>query len=434
MVSIKKAVLIFSFYIIPIQAKTTIEKSSSTIPIEQLQHFVDVYHQVKTRYVNVINDEQLLKSAIKGMLQNLDPHSNYLSNKEYKKLQETTSGEFAGLGVEVAVEGEFIKIVSPINNTPAEKAGLLSGDLIIKVDDVALQGLNRDNVLDLLQGKEGSHVKLLILRDNKADPLEFNIVREIIEIESITSKILSKNYVYIKISHFQQRTASEFSRILRKHIANKRQETSGILIDLRNNPGGLLDPAIHIADYLLSKGLITYTQGQHEAKREDIFATQARTLSDSLPIVVLINGGTASSSEVLTGALKEQKRAIIVGTKTFGKGSIQALIPLDNGGALKLTTAKYFTPSGRSIQAEGIKPDIIITAKELIDIDNEPLFNESSLQGHLKSTKQVAEKPEMDELALKNNDYQLYEALNILKTMSIINKKGIRSASRVSLR
>ncbi len=388
-------------------------KKKSTLPLEELYLFTEVYHQIQRHYVNEVDDHALIDLAIKGMLEGLDPHSAYLDQKEYKELKENTSGKFAGIGVEVTLEDGQIMVVSPIDNSPALKAGIKAGDVIIQVDSFKVKPNNLEEAVEKMRGPKGSKLKLTILRGEKREKHRFNLTRDIIKIQSVKSHFLETGYAYMRISQFQNTTAEDVSDQLKKIAATK--NAYGLIIDLRNNPGGVLHAAIDVADLLLENGLIVYTQGREDNSREDYMGT-AFQLIPYTKVIVLMNGGSASASEILAGALQDRERALIVGTQSFGKGSVQTILGLPQDKAMKITTARYYTPSGRSIQAEGITPDIYLPDADITILDDSLQTSEADLEGHLdgegKSPKTLnADNPHLE------GDYQLQHALNLLKAM-----------------
>lgn len=433
-----------------------------TLPLEQLKQFSEVYTRVKRDYVEEVDDKKLITDAIRGMLTGLDPHSAYLDEAEFTELRVGTSGEFGGLGIEVGMENGFVKVISPIDDTPAQKAGLKPGDLIIRLDDKQVKGLTLGDAVKLMRGKPGEPIDLLVVREGEHKPIKIKIVRAIIKIESVKQRFLEPGYAYIRISSFQSKTTDGVKKAL--SLLNKENDgkLNGIVLDLRNNPGGVLSGAVGVSDIFLSEGKIVYTEGRvadavmrYDATPDD--------LSNGSPMVVLVNQGSASASEIVAGALQDHKRALIVGVKTFGKGSVQTVLPLDEKTAVKLTTARYFTPSGRSIQAKGIEPDIIIEPLKLVsgkedktEADKISALSEADLSGHLsnsngkdktpKKTKSVkpdstpdnekdvkkpsddAEKSNKDQ-NLAKTDYQLFEALNVLKSMNLV-KHMLKDASK----
>lgn len=398
------------------EAKT----SSNSIPIDDIRLFSEVFHQIKSNYVTDISDKKLMEYAIRGMLTNLDPHSTYLDSASFSEMEEITTGEFAGIGVEITTENGFLKVVSPIDDTPAQRAGVKAGDIIIKIDDNVIKSMNLDEGIELMRGAKGSKVKLTILRDDNAKPIELTMLRDIIKIKSVKSKIIDNQWGYLRISQFQENTGAEVKTQLMSLLSSSSNTLKGLVIDLRNNPGGILTSAIDVADLFLSNGIIVYTQGRLPESKE-VYNAKPETLLNNKPIIVLINGGSASASEIVAGALQDQKRAVIAGTTSFGKGSVQIILELPEHRGMKITTARYYTPSGRSIQAEGIKPDIIIKDATITEKADETIkIKEADLTKHLKNTQEnipVDAKDNADVI----NDYQLQEAVNLLKAMSFSN-------------
>lgn len=401
------------------------------LPLDELRKFTEVFSRIKAAYVEEVDDKTLLENAIKGMLGGLDPHSAYLEPKAYEELEESTSGEFGGLGIEVGMEDGFIKVIAPIHDTPAEKAGVQAGDLIIKLGDQPVKGMSLEEAVGLMRGKPGSSLTLTILREDSNAPIEIEVERAVIKVTSIKSRLIENGYGYVRLTQFQSETGSQFINAIEKLKNENEGQLDGLIIDLRNNPGGILQAAVEAADALLEEGLIVYTEGRIQSSRLR-FSAQPGDIASDTPIVVLINGGSASASEILAGALQDHGRAVIMGTETFGKGSVQTVIPLDATHAIKMTTARYYTPDGRSIQAKGIKPDIEVKPAELTEIESGPLFSEADLSGHLLNGEQPEAGPkpgsEAEKEAAEQNDqaardYQLRSALNLLKGMQILNHK-----------
>ncbi|AOY90030.1 peptidase S41 [Marinobacter salinus] len=399
------------------------------LPLDDLRKFTEVFSRIKDAYVEEVDDRQLLESAIKGMLSDLDPHSTYLAPKDYEELEESTSGEFGGLGIEVGMENGFVKVISPIDDTPAQKAGVQAGDLIIKLDEKPVKGMGLEEAVKLMRGKPGSILTLTIMREGESAPIEIEVKRDIIKVTSVKSRMVDNGYGYVRITQFQADTGDQFQKALNKLEAERGSDLDGLVIDLRNNPGGVLQAAVATADALLDEGLIVYTEGRIQSSRLR-FSAKAGDVMAGTPIVVLINGGSASASEILAGALQDQERAVIMGTQSFGKGSVQTVIPLDETHAIKMTTARYYTPNGRSIQATGIKPDILVRPAELKELDSQPFFTEADLTGHLegqnegKKPAQSEEQSNADTVSLASRDYQLRSALNLLKGLQILNRKN----------
>lgn len=408
------------------------EEKTTRIPMEDVQRFSNAINEIKKYYVKPVDDKELFDNAIRGMLNGLDPHSSYLDEDEYKDLQTSTSGEFGGLGIEVTMEEGVVKVVTPLVDTPAFKAGVKAGDYIIKLGSQSVQGITLKDAVELMRGKEGSTIDLTILRKGVEKPLVFSLIREKILIKSVKSRLLDNHYGYIRLTQFQAMTEQDMIKAIQQLKQQAGGNLKGLILDLRNNPGGLLDSAIQVSDSFLDKDkngnkeMIVYTQGRLPGSKFTAYAESDDILNNA-PLVVLINNGSASASEIVAGALKDNKRAIIVGTRSFGKGSVQTVLPLDDKRGIKLTTALYYTPSGTSIQAKGITPDIIV---EEIEVPNDKPgtsstdFSEADLSGHLLNKNEKVEvtneeQSEKADQALLHEDYQLYAALTILKGLSI---------------
>ena len=402
------------------------DNSSDVLPLDQLRTFSDVFARIKRNYVEDVSDEELLEHAIRGMLSGLDPHSSYLNTEQFQELRIGTSGEFGGLGIEVGMEDGFVKVVSPIDDTPAARAGMESGDLIIRLDDKPVKGMALNDAVKLMRGKPGSDIVLTVVREGEDRPLNITITRAVIQVTSVRNRFLEEGYGYVRVSHFQTKTPSDMIRAI--ETMQIEGELNGLVLDLRNNPGGVLSAAVGISDAFLNDGLIVYTDGREEDSRLRYSASRGDILNGA-PIVVLVNGGSASASEIVAGAMQDHGRGVVMGSKTFGKGSVQTIQNLPNGGAVKLTTARYFTPSGRSIQAQGIEPDIVtgdlrVAKRESSGI--EPI-TESSLSGHLTNPEDEEEVEDLETAETGNlaeDDYQLNEALNLLKGLTILSRKG----------
>lgn len=410
------------------------QQSNTTLPIEDVQRFSSAISQIKSYYVEPVDDQELFENAIRGMLSGLDPHSAYLDKDEYAELKSHTNGEFGGLGIEVGMEDGYIRVVSPIDDTPAYKAGIKAGDLIIKLNDKPVKGMTLRDAVNVMRGKKGSTLKITILRKSEKRLLNFDVVRDVIQIKSVKSEILEDGYGYVRVSHFQSPTGRNIQKVIEKMKKQSKGKLKGLVLDLRNNPGGLLDSAVEVSDVFLdsnqlkSNDLIVYTKGRIPGAEMEIKATPGDIIN-GIPMVILINEGSASGSEIVAGALQDHKRAVIMGTTTFGKGSVQTVLPLDNERGVKLTTAVYYTPAGRSIQAKGIKPDIEVTDMEVTqeaDPDNlvAAILKESDLDGHLINGQadedQQANTDNAEKQALAVSDYQLHEALNLLKALHIV--------------
>jgi len=409
------------------------------IPLDELRTFSEIFGRIKNNYVESVEDKELLQNAIRGMLSGLDPHSTYLDLSDFKELREGTSGEFGGLGIEVTMEDGFVKVVSPIDDTPAARAGVLAGDLIIRLDDTPVKGLSLSEAVDIMRGKPDSKLLLTIIREGEDKPLKIELIRAIIKVKSVKQRMLEPGYGYIRISTFASRTGASLKEAISALKIENDGALNGLVLDLRNNPGGLLNAAIDVSDAFITKGLIVYTEGRIKDSNQK-FNAKPDDLLKGAPLIVLVNGGSASASEIVAGALQDHSRAIIVGTKTFGKGSVQTVMPLTNDTAVKMTTARYFTPSGRSIQAEGIVPDIKIEAVKISATDKGlSLLREQDLSGHLENGDGDSEKPdsadktdsadkanktkEDDNTPLAVKDYPLSEALNLLKGINILNPR-----------
>ena len=437
------------------------DAATSALPIEELRSFADVYNAIKQGYVEPVADKVLITHAISGMLANLDPHSAYLDADAFKDLQVSTQGEFGGLGIEVGMEDGFVKVVSPIEDTPAFRAGLKSGDLIIKLDDTPVKGLTLNDAVKKMRGKPKTDIRLTIVRKGETKPFEVTLTREKIKVQSVKSKLLDGGYGYLRVTQFQEETVPDvvkhLERLAKADKDAKGDGVKGLVLDLRNDPGGLLNGAVGVAAaFLPPKTLVTSTDGRTEdAKRrytaspedyqrghKDDFMKNLPAFAKTTPLVVLVNAGSASASEIVAGALQDHKRAVVMGTQTFGKGSVQTVLPLSNNAAIKLTTARYYTPSGRSIQAKGITPDIIV--EETASGESRERVREADLERHLGNDKDKAAEPAAPKPATKNGkkgkadeadetpraplefastkDYQLNQAVNLLKAWQIIKR------------
>ncbi len=401
------------------------------IPVDDIRVFVEVFHKIKKDYVEIVDDEALLESAMRGMLAGLDPHSAYLDEDHYQDLQEGTSGEFGGLGIEVGMEDGFVKVIAPIDDTPAQKAGVQAGDVIVRLDETPVKGISLSDAVKKMRGKPGTSIELTVVRDGVEKPLVITIVRDLIKVRSVRSNILEPGYGYLRVSQFQGPTGEELRKQLRE--LKQTEEIRGLILDLRNNPGGVLGAAVSVSDAFLESGKIVYTEGRIKDSQLD-FTAKPPDLLGGKPLIVLINEGSASASEIVAGALQDRGRALIMGRQSFGKGSVQTILPMNNKSALKLTTARYFTPSGRSIQAEGITPDIVIDKLKVSARQTQGrAVKEANLSGHLKNPENgddgagKNETNEEDETPLAERDYELFEALNMLKGMHLLHARSSES-------
>ncbi len=411
---------------------------AEALPLKDLQTFVEILNRVKSDYVEPVKDETLLENAVRGMLAGLDPHSSYLDKAEYKDLNASTTGKFGGLGIEVQLSNGLVKVVSPIDDTPAAKAGVKAGDLIVKIDDTPVKGLTLQDAVTKMRGDPGTKIVLTLVRESQPAPLVLELKRDYIKVASVRGRSIEPGFGYVRISQFTATTGKNLSEELAK--LKKEGELKGLVLDLRNNPGGLLTAAVDVSDEFLNKGAIVSIKGR-DADSTRAFDASVGDALDGKPLVVLVNGGSASAAEIVAGALQDQKRGVLIGSKTFGKGSVQTILPLNNDSAIKITTARYYTPSGRSIQAEGIVPDVTIQPLKISKLDPSELgegVHEADLKGRLDNPNAKADdkaadkakdekkddkkdgKPEPINVAdLAVNDYELYEALNLLKGMSI---------------
>ena len=402
---------------------------------KQLNLFGDVFQRVQEQYVEEVTDKKLIEAAISGMLQSLDPHSSYLSPESYKDMQVKTKGKFGGLGIEITMEDGVVKVVSPIDDTPAANAGMRSGDLIIGINGESIRGLSINDAVSQLRGPVGSKVVITVVRDKK-DPFEIEIIRDVIKIKSVRHNII-KNIGYVRLTTFSDTTTSGLEKSVDEIKKKLEEKFQGLILDLRNNPGGLLNQSISVTDAFLNQGEIVSTQGRKDDDTSRIFSKKGDII-DGKPMIVLINSGSASASEIVAGALKDHSRAIIVGTRSFGKGSVQSIIPLSGNGAMRLTTARYYTPSGVSIQAKGIEPDIIVEAG-ITEINKKLPENrrEENLRGALdkkeKDTKKDNDKkPELTPVEKLLQDNQISRAVDLIRGINLFsNKKKITATAKI---
>ena len=389
------------------------------LPIDQLEAFGEVFDLVKKHYVQPVDDRELLVEAIRGMVDGLDPHSTYLTAEDHEAMKESTSGEFGGLGIEITAEDGLIRIITPLDGSPAHEAGLLPGDLVTRVDGESVRDLTADEAAKRIRGLPGTPVTLTIVREGEEGPIEFTIVRDIVEIASVKADLVEPGFARIRISSFQTHTGARLVEAIRKVEEANEGPLSGAVLDLRNNPGGILSGAVSVADAFLDDGLIVYTQGREPASREEYYAKPSDFLG-GVPIVALVNSGSASAAEIVAGALQDRRRAVIAGTRTFGKGSVQTIFTLGDGSALKLTTSRYYTPSGHSIQARGIIPDIELPPLRIEAADRGASIHENNLPGHLERDEGVpGADPGTDPESLAVEDFPLFQAINLLKGLAL---------------
>jgi carboxyl-terminal processing protease len=401
------------------------------LPLDELRTFADVYNQIRIGYVEEIDDSTLLEYAIQGMLMGLDPHSVYLTEDAFQDLQDNTSGEFTGLGLEVGMEDGYVKIISPIDGSPAAAAGLQSGDVILKLGKVPVKGMSLNEAIDHMRGPKGSDIDLTIGRAGESQPFEVTLTRDTIKVASVRERWLEPGYGYIRVAQFQSATGADVGKSLDKLM--KKEELKGLVLDLRNNPGGILRASVDVAGLFMDGGNVVYTEGRL-ANSDMYYEADEKDTSNGTPLVVLINSGSASASEIVAGALQDHRRAVVMGTRSFGKGSVQTILPLSDSRAVKLTTALYFTPNGRSIQAEGIEPDILVERAKVTAYKGSPRITEADLSGHLgngngKDTddagKSKASKKAANELL--SSDNQLYEALTLLKGINVLGMRDSKT-------
>ena len=416
-VSIGSAALLMAM---AVPSLTTAQSDDKEETYRQLSLFGDVFERVRSDYVEEVTDQDLVEAAINGMLTSLDPHSGYLPDDNFKKMQVQTTGRFGGLGIEVTMENGFVKVVSPIDDTPAAKAGLQPEDLIVTVDDVSLVGLTLAEAVEKLRGPVGSEIRIMVQRAQD-EPFEVSIIRDEIKIKSVRSRLYD-TIGYVRITTFSEQTTPGLMNAIDDLYAETGGNLSGIVLDLRNNPGGLLNEAIRVSDAFLEEGEIVSTRGRDDSDIQHAYA-RAGDITRGLPIVILINSGSASASEIVAGALKDHRRAILMGTRSFGKGSVQTIVPLPGHGAMRLTTARYFTPSGVSIQARGIEPDIEVVLARIEKVEGGPV-REEDLRGALDKGK--ADSKTADDDAADDDpadiDYQLARALDLLRGLSVFDR------------
>ncbi len=394
---------------------------------KNIEVFTEVLRQIEDNYVEPQDSQELIYGAIKGMVQSLDPHSSFMTKQEHQELMIETKGSFSGVGIEISIRDKVLTVVAPIEGTPAYEAGIKAGDKIIKIEEKSTRGMTLTDAVKNIRGKKGTKVKLTIMREDEEKPLEFVITRDVIPLRSVRALMLAPDIGYVRISNFQSKTARDLSGALKK--LEKKGTLKGLILDLRNNPGGLLSQAIEVADLFLDSGIIVSTKGRNSSQDMQV-AAKKNDSEGNYPIVVLVNEGSASAAEIVAGALQDNKRALLLGTKTFGKGSVQTILPLSDGSGLRLTTARYYTPSGRSIQLSGIMPDIevkfIPPKKE--EEGKQKFIREKDLQGHMENDtqKEETEKPQENDKdsrmkQILEKDNQVVQALQLLKTWNIFS-------------
>jgi len=430
------------------------KEAKPQLPLDELRTFAEVYGKIKSDYVETVEDKKLINEAINGMLTGLDPHSSFLDVEGFKDLQAGTQGEFGGLGIEVGMEDGLVKVISPIEDSPAFKAGVKTGDLIMQLDDKLVKDMTLNDAVKIMRGKPNTSIKLTILRKGENKPLYITLVRAIIKTQSVKYKLPEPGYAYLRVTQFQEHSAEDLAKAIKALREQNKGPLKGLVLDLRNNPGGLITAAVGITSAFVPKdALVVYTEGRTEDAKMRLTANASNYarggeagdfLKDlpadikTVPMVVLINGGSASASEIVSGALQDHKRAVIMGTQSFGKGSVQTILPMNNGTAIKLTTARYFTPNGRSIQAKGIVPDIVVEDATVNTAEQGMNLREADLSNHLsnpkeaeapakeapkpptvkKDDKQSTDKTPME--AGTKTDYQFMQAVNLLKGIDIL--------------
>ncbi len=395
----------------------------SQLPLRELRTFAEVFNIVKAEYVVPVSSRTLIDNALRGMVNNLDPHSQYLDPRQYRQLRVDTTGRFGGVGLEVTEYKGFLKVVTPIHGTPGGRSGIKPGDLIVRINGTFIQGLSLRKAVRLLRGRPGSTVALTVLRKGQAQPLTFRLERQIIKIHSVAGRLLAPGYAYLRISEFQGDTGKGVTRALTHLIAANHGPLKGLVLDLRDNPGGVLNAAVAVCDDFMNHGVVVSTRGRIPSS-DVVFRAHGPDLLHGAPMVVLVNGGSASAAEIVAGALQDNRRAVIMGTKTFGKGSVQTIMPMGNGGALRLTTARYFTPNGRSIQNLGIAPNIVVHEGKFVSAAPNGFLRETNLPGHLANPNPPKTAPKPHALSpatrkLLDEDYQLREAFDLLRGISI---------------
>jgi carboxyl-terminal processing protease len=419
----------FSIIILVLFSFNVNAEEKNTNVYKQLNMFGEVYERVRREYVEEVSDKELIEAAIQGMLQSLDPHSSFMNSETFDDMQVQTKGEFGGLGIEVSMEDGFVKVVSPIDDTPAYEAGVQAGDYIIEIDGVSVYGMSLGDAVDMMRGLVNTEITIKISRGEE-EPFDIKIIRDRIKVQSVKAR-REGNAAYLRITSFNEKTQSGLLKNMKKLKEEIGENITGVILDLRNNPGGLLNQAVAVSDAFLDRGEIVSTRGRKQRGQQKFSATSG-DISDGLPVVILINGGSASASEIVAGALQDHRRAIIMGTTSFGKGSVQTIIPVQRDSAMRLTTARYYTPSGNSIQAKGIVPDIIVNQAKIEELEQFSNRKESDLKGHLENPtegnanlEKIKKEKSIAEVKDKKIDYQLNRAIDLLEGISLYKKNNV---------
>ena len=420
--------VIFTMIILILFSFSTKAEEKETNVYQQLNMFGEVYERIRREYVEEVDDKELIEAAIQGMLQSLDPHSSFMNAESFDDMQVQTKGEFGGLGIEVNMEDGFVKVISPIDDTPAFEAGVQAGDFIIEIDGTSVYGLSLGEAVDKMRGLVDTKITIKISRGEQ-EPFDITITRAKIKVQSVKAR-REGNAAYIRITSFNEKTQSGLLKNMKKLRVEIGEDITGVILDLRNNPGGLLNQAVAVSDAFLNRGEIVSTRGR-KAKGQQKFNAKSGDITDGLPVIILINGGSASASEIVAGALQDHKRAVIMGTTSFGKGSVQTIMPVQRDSAMRLTTARYYTPSGNSIQAKGIVPDIIVKQAKIEELEPFSSRKESDLKGHLENPKEensalekIKKENSTSEIDNKKIDYQLNRAKDLLEGISLYNRKN----------